>query len=170
MVVFSLCHGLPELCRVFEHADQDLQTVQIRVLRRDHLKNGLIKEQERATGRKHRLRRGNCTFVYYNNLWLAVHILQNGTKPVWDSHLLSFAFLLTHPVRQPTFLHLNKQHNLWWKYLRGKKTTHYYFLWSFALIVLPCVRVCVQPSQTKRGACCTPHWNESQWSLRKWKT
>lgn len=27
VVVFGLCHGLAELCRVLEHADQDLQTV-----------------------------------------------------------------------------------------------------------------------------------------------
>lgn len=43
VVVFSLVKGLAELCRVLEHADQDLQTVEVRVLRRDHLKNGLVK-------------------------------------------------------------------------------------------------------------------------------
>lgn len=47
MVVLSLGHGLAELCRVFEHADEDLQTVEVRVLRRDHLENGLMKERER---------------------------------------------------------------------------------------------------------------------------
>lgn len=40
-MVFSLGHGLPELWRILEHADQDLETVEIGVLRRDHLKNGL---------------------------------------------------------------------------------------------------------------------------------
>lgn len=43
--MFGLGHGLAELCRVLEHADQDLQAVQIRVLRRDHLKNGLMKDE-----------------------------------------------------------------------------------------------------------------------------
>lgn len=47
--MFSLGHGLAELCRVLEHADQDLQAVQIRVLRRDHLKNGLMKDEEGTT-------------------------------------------------------------------------------------------------------------------------
>lgn len=32
VVVFGLGHGITELCGVLEHADQDLQTVQIRVL------------------------------------------------------------------------------------------------------------------------------------------
>lgn len=41
VMVFSLGHGLPELWRILEHADQDLETVEIGVLRRDHLKNGL---------------------------------------------------------------------------------------------------------------------------------
>ncbi len=45
VVVFSLGHGLAELCRVLEHADQDFQTVQVRVLRRDHLKNGLQRDK-----------------------------------------------------------------------------------------------------------------------------
>lgn len=52
MVVLSLGHGLAELCRVFEHADEDLQTVEVRVLRRDHLENGLMKDK----------REGACSF------------------------------------------------------------------------------------------------------------
>lgn len=55
VVVFRLGHGLAELCRVLEHADQDLQTVQIRVLRRDHLKNGLMEGKRKRQGGK----RGN---------------------------------------------------------------------------------------------------------------
>lgn len=43
VVVFGLGHGLAEVCRILEHADQDLQTVEVRVLRRDHLKNGLLR-------------------------------------------------------------------------------------------------------------------------------
>lgn len=45
MVVFGLGYGLAELRRALEHADQDLQTVEVRVLRRDHLKNGLFEGQ-----------------------------------------------------------------------------------------------------------------------------
>lgn len=41
VVVLGLGHGLPELCRVLKHADQDLQAVQVRVFRGDDLKNGL---------------------------------------------------------------------------------------------------------------------------------
>lgn len=48
--MFSLGHGLAELCRILEHADQDLQTVQVRVLRRDHLKNGLTKGKRGQPG------------------------------------------------------------------------------------------------------------------------
>lgn len=43
VVVFGLGHGLSELCGVLEHADQDLQTVEVRVLRGDQLKDGLRK-------------------------------------------------------------------------------------------------------------------------------
>lgn len=41
VVVLSLGHGLTELHRVLEHADEDLQAVQVRVFRRDHLEYGL---------------------------------------------------------------------------------------------------------------------------------
>lgn len=44
VVVLGLGHGLAELRRVLEHADEDLQAVQIRVFRRDHLKYGLEHE------------------------------------------------------------------------------------------------------------------------------
>lgn len=44
VVVLGLGHGLPELRRVLKHADQDLQAVQVRVLRGDDLKNGLTKK------------------------------------------------------------------------------------------------------------------------------
>lgn len=43
-MVLGLGHGLPELCRVLKHADQDLQAVQVRVFRGDDLKNGLTKK------------------------------------------------------------------------------------------------------------------------------
>lgn len=41
VVVLRLGHGLAELRRVLEHADEDLQTVEVRVLGGDHLKNCL---------------------------------------------------------------------------------------------------------------------------------
>lgn len=41
VVVLRLGHGLAELRRVLEHADENLQAVQVRVFRRDHLKYGL---------------------------------------------------------------------------------------------------------------------------------
>lgn len=44
MVVLCLGHGLAELRRVLEHADEDLQAVQVRVFRRDHLEYGLRRE------------------------------------------------------------------------------------------------------------------------------
>lgn len=62
VVVFSLGHSLAELCRVLEHADQDLQTVEVRVLRRDHLKNGLLKGNRKETVCV------LCSTVYYNHL------------------------------------------------------------------------------------------------------
>lgn len=52
VVVFGLGHGLAELCRVLEHADQDLQTVEVRVLGRDHLKNGLLETERTFCSRK----------------------------------------------------------------------------------------------------------------------
>lgn len=44
VVVLRLGHGLAELRRVLEHADEELQAVQVRVLRRDHLKYGLERQ------------------------------------------------------------------------------------------------------------------------------
>lgn len=44
VVVLCLGHGLAELRRVLEQADEDLQAVQVRVLRRDHLEYGLKRE------------------------------------------------------------------------------------------------------------------------------
>lgn len=41
MVVLHLGHGPAELRRVLEQADEDLQTVQVTVLRGDDLKDGL---------------------------------------------------------------------------------------------------------------------------------
>lgn len=41
MVALRLGHGLAELGRVLEHAAEDLDAVQVAVLRRDHLKDGL---------------------------------------------------------------------------------------------------------------------------------
>lgn len=53
MVVFGLGHGLAELGGVLEHADQDLQAVEVRVLRRDHLKNGLMRRiRERGEAKR----------------------------------------------------------------------------------------------------------------------
>lgn len=43
--MLGLGHGLPELCRVLKHADQDLQAVQVRVFRGDDLKNGLTRKR-----------------------------------------------------------------------------------------------------------------------------
>lgn len=48
VVVFSFGHGFTEFCRVLEHADQDLQTVEVGVLRGDHLKYGL-RRRKRVT-------------------------------------------------------------------------------------------------------------------------
>lgn len=78
--MFGLRHGLAELGGVLEHADQDLQTVEIRVLRRDHLKNGLKKgktEEQRNTQQRGRL---TCAIisVYYSHLWLSA-IKKNNT-------------------------------------------------------------------------------------------
>lgn len=50
VVVLGLGHGLPELCRVLKHADQDLQAVQVRVFRGDDLKNGLTKKGVKGVG------------------------------------------------------------------------------------------------------------------------
>lgn len=50
VVVLRLGHGLPELGRVLKHADEDLQAVQVRVLRGDDLKNGLMKRNRGNTG------------------------------------------------------------------------------------------------------------------------
>lgn len=62
MVVLSLGHGLAELCRVFEHADEDLQTVEIGVLRRDHLENGLMKKKKE----------GVCAFAHHMQRFLLI--------------------------------------------------------------------------------------------------
>ena len=48
VVVLRLGHGVAELRRVLEHADQDLQAVEVGVLRGDHLEDGL---GERTTER-----------------------------------------------------------------------------------------------------------------------
>lgn len=66
VVVLGLGHGLPELCRVLKHADQDLQAVQVRVFRGDDLKNGLTKKGggvgEQGGGKVRIKRPGSGTF------------------------------------------------------------------------------------------------------------
>lgn len=86
VVVFRLGHRFTELGRVLEHADQDLQTVQVRVLWRDHLENGLMRS-ETQTGKWRQLvvyyqRVTLISFRYPTNYWLTRYSMRMDVCPI----------------------------------------------------------------------------------------
>lgn len=78
--MFGLGHGFAELGGVLEHADQDLQTVEIRVLRRDHLKNGLKKGKREEQRNTHKRGRLTC-FTIFSLLQPFVRLKKNTVHP-----------------------------------------------------------------------------------------
>ena len=169
VVALRLGHGLAELHRVLEHADQDLQTVEVGVLRRDHLENGLRRSKGEEQGGEGEFSypplgpdsgqadiwkhwRQFVTLTSSGNKWISLKCVGEAqTLNTMKSYLLYLAFLQTHPVGQTIFLYLNRKKTqiLKVKYKVAHVWLIVFFLVNLGLFKCVCVCHCCVHTQRK---------------------